>query len=372
MSRFIWPLLLVSLCACAPVATGPAAPGGGAGALPVVQARAQTAPVGDPADSDDPAIWVDAADPARSFVIATRKEGGLTVFDLQGQTIQDLNPGGIRYNNVDLVRGFRLGGATVDLAVTSDRRGDRVAAFVIDPQTRTLRDVTSPATPLLFSPSSGSDGKRTAYGLAAYRTGAGEDRVLVSQNGFPVVGEFALYDDGQGVSVRPLRRVELPAQRPGLTVDDPQFEGMVVDAEQGVAFLGQEQIGVWRWDLDGRRSVLLDQVAPLAPRLQADVEGLTLVRGRAGRGYLLVSSQGSNAYAVYSRDGKQYFGSFQVAAGSDLVQDSDGADVVLSPLGSDYPGGLLVVQDGEAGGVEGQTNFKLVSWADVERALKLP
>lgn len=338
----------------------------------MVEARAQTAPVGDPADSDDPAIWVDAAEPARSFVIATRKEGGLTVFDLKGQTIQDLNPGGVRYNNVDLVRGFRLGGETVDLAVTSDRKGDRVAAFVIDPQTRTLREVTSPATPLLFSPGPGTDGKRTAYGLAAYRTAAGEDRVLVSQNGFPVVGEFELYDDGQGVSVRPVRRLELPAALPGLTVDDPQFEGMVVDAEQGVAFLGQEQIGVWRWDLDGRRSVLLDQVAPLAPRLHADVEGLTLVRGSGGRGYLLVSSQGSNAYAVYSRDGKRYFGSFQVTAGSDLVQDSDGADAVLTPLGSDYPGGLLVVQDGEAGGAEGQTNFKLVSWADVERALNLP
>ena len=341
--------------------------------VPMVQAVAETAKVGKPADSDDPAIWVDSTDATRSFVIATRKEGGLTSFDLAGKTIQDYNPGKIRYNNVDLVRGFKLGGKLVDLAVASERLSDRVAAFVIDPQTRQFREVTSPNSPMIFTPAGEqSDGKRKSYGLTAYRTASGQDRVLVTQNGFPTIAEVELFDDGQGVSVRPINRYVFPAAQAGLTVDNPQFEGMVVDAATGYAFLGQEQVGVWRLKLGTQQVNLLDRVAPAGERLSADVEGLTIVRGQGNAGYLLVSSQGSNRYSVYDRLGEKYFGSFQISLGNDLVTDSDGADVVTSNLGGRFSQGLLVVQDGDAGGQEDVTNFKLVSWGDVTQALKLP
>ena len=50
----------------------------------------------------------------------------------------------------------------------------------------------------------------------------------------------------------------------------------------------------------------------------------------------------------------------------------DGADITTANLGGRFAQGLLVVQDGDAGGVEKATNFKLVAWEDVMRALNLP
>ncbi|MDI5980842.1 phytase, partial [Amycolatopsis magusensis] len=75
-------LLLVPLLVTATPAQAAQAP------RPVLQTRAF---VDDPAatpanaDADDPAIWVDRADPARSLVLGTLKEGGLAVFDLRGR-----------------------------------------------------------------------------------------------------------------------------------------------------------------------------------------------------------------------------------------------------------------------------------------------
>ncbi|GAA3487445.1 hypothetical protein GCM10018987_15240 [Streptomyces cremeus] len=109
------------------------------GPLPAVAARAET-PVlhddaqGGNADADDPAIWRDATAPGRSLVIATAKEGGLRVYDLDARPVQTIAappaageedaPG--RFNNVDLVAGLRLSSGRADLAVTTDRGHDRL------------------------------------------------------------------------------------------------------------------------------------------------------------------------------------------------------------------------------------------------------
>ena len=66
----------------------------------------ETVPTGVTGDTaDDPAIWVNTADPAASLVITNEKKvGRLTVFDLAGQVVQRIsNPSGF-YGNVD-VRG---------------------------------------------------------------------------------------------------------------------------------------------------------------------------------------------------------------------------------------------------------------------------
>jgi 3-phytase len=94
--------------------------GARAAGLPVVTATSETAALyddeaGGNADADDPAIWRNAADPGRSLVVATAKEGGLRVYDLDARLVQSLPapqppaaddaPG--RFNNVDVVSGLR-------------------------------------------------------------------------------------------------------------------------------------------------------------------------------------------------------------------------------------------------------------------------
>ncbi len=115
-------------------------------------------------------------------------------------------------------------------------------------------------------------------------------------------------------------------------------------------------------------------VSPLVP----DIEGLSIYYGDDGTGYLIANSQGDSSYAVFSREGtNEYLGSFVVGDnnGIDQVNESDGLDIVNVGLGSEFPNGLLVLQDGandpqfvvedEEELENASTNFKFVDWQQV-------
>ncbi|GAA3398604.1 phytase [Streptomyces roseoviridis] len=397
--------------------------------LPAVTARAETAALyddedGGNADADDPAIWRNAADPGRSLVVATAKEGGLRVYDLDAREVQSIaapaGPGADdapgRFNNVDLVHGLRLSTGRADLAVTSDRGNDRLRFYRIDRDRPggPLRDVTDPAVAPVFSADQAEvNEQRTAYGLATWTDrSTGRSYALVSRRETTRVALLEILPTASGtVTYRTVRTLDLPSSfrlpngtswspcaEPG---ELPQVEGMVVDPANGTLYAGQEDVGIWRLraDLTGT-PVLVDKVreygvpgtydeeteecAPGADpgfggdRLTADVEGLTLVHEPDGDGYLLASSQGDDTFAAYDReigDDNEYEGGFRVTAADAVLDGSeecDGAAALNAPLGSRYPNGLLVVQDGHANPEDGErdaTGFKFVDLGEVLGAL---
>ncbi|GAA2981870.1 phytase [Actinokineospora diospyrosa] len=392
--------------------------------LPRVTAAVETPPnfdddAGGNADADDPAIWIDRARPERSRVVGTLKNGGLAVFDLRGRQVQhiptpqaptpDAEAG--RFNNVDIVQGARIGRRTLDLAVVSDRGRDRIRVYAI--RDGVLTDITTAAPPRAFSATEAEvDEQRTAYGLTvAPDPDGGAPWVVVSRRHDTRLGVFRLADDGAGrVTYRRVDTVDLPATFavPGGTWapcaepgEGPQVEGMVFDPTDGVLYAAQEDVGVWRVPVrDGRfgRATLVDKVrefgrpavydeateecaftgppSPAAGRyLTADAEGLTIAYGKNGAKQLLASSQGDSTFVAYdiSRGYPRHTGGFVVSDGStvDGVQHSDGAAVVTTPLGRDYPHGLLVLHDGEnAPGDRESTNFKFVRWEKVAGVLR--
>jgi hypothetical protein len=102
--------------------------------------------------------------------------------------------------------------------------------------------------------------------------------------------------------------------------------------------------------------------------LTSDVEGLALYDAGGGAGYLIASSQGNDTFAVYDRRPPHAFrASFRVAAnpalGIDEVGETDGIDVMSRGLGSAFPEGLFVCQDGDNPGAN--QNFKFVSWSEI-------
>ncbi|MDT0614957.1 phytase [Streptomyces lancefieldiae] len=415
----------------AAVALLPATPAaaGGDDTLPAVQPRSETAPLyddeaGGNADADDPAIWRNPANPDRSLVVATAKEGGLRVYDLDARLVQsvpappgpgpDDAPG--RFNNVDLVHGMKLTTGRADLAVTTDRGNDRLRVYRVDPAdpARPLTDVTDPAAAPVFSADQAEiNEERTAYGLATWTDKAtGRSYALVSRRERTRIALLELTATASGrVGYREVRTLDLPASfrlpngadwspcaEPG---ELPQVEGMVVDPADGTLYAGQEDVGVWRLraDLTGTPR-LVDKVREYGvpatydeatdecvagadpgyggTRLTADVEGLTLLEEEDGDGYLLASSQGDNTFVAYDReigDHNEYEGGFRVtatSAGPDGSEECDGAAVLNQPLGSRYPHGLLVVQDGHDAPGDGDraaTNFKFVDLGKVKDAL---
>ncbi|MGK7938625.1 MAG: phytase [Crocosphaera sp.] len=339
-------------------------------------------------DSDDPAIYVHPTDVEQSLVITALKNGGLAVYDLDGQELQKIVPDNIRYNNVDLIYGFNLDGDIIDIAVVSDRRHDTLAIFQIDPTTQQLTDITSPN--ILESIFGVDDGEATAYGLATYTSPVtGKVYSFVSQADGNQVAQLELVSDGENnITAEIVRTISVPIP-PESDLEDAQVEGMVVDRELGYLYVGQEEFGIWKFLAEPDSSntgTIIDTVKDINPNsnLTADVEGLTIYYGEDGNGYLLASSQGDSSFAVYERGASNsYLGNFVVGEdnGVDGVEESDGADIINVALGDKFPHGLLVVQDGsneeatvfqdpEDGEIQNfNTNFKYIDLEDLSNTL---
>ncbi len=372
--------------------------------IPAVKPIIETADAADDAeaetplqgDSDDPAIYIHPQRPSKSLVIATQKDGGLAVFDLHGRTLQVILPaafGDIRYNNVDLVYGFDLGGHPVDLAVASDRANDSLAIFQINPKASRLHEVTSPL--MLDTIFGVDDGEATAYGLATYESPkSGRVYAYVTQADGAAVAQLELLDDGHGgVTAEVVRLLDLPV--PTGDPEDSQSEGIVADREHGLLYVSlEEEVGVLRFGAEPEDGSGFDVVIPIDhPALSPDLEGLTIFYGADGAGVLIVSSQGDSSLAVFERgDGSEdelaFLGSVVIGSNEgskgdiDQVNESDGLDVTNVRLKKNFRKGLLVVQDGandpqivvpdEEELENSATNFKFVPWEKVAKRFSPP
>jgi myo-inositol-hexaphosphate 3-phosphohydrolase/phosphodiesterase/alkaline phosphatase D-like protein len=343
------------------------------------------------ADADDPAIYVNATDSSKSLVLTSVKNGGLRIYDLAGNLLQTINPSSpdVRYNNIDLQYGFTLGGEKIDVAVASDRHNDKLAIFKINPQSTSgnfLENITDSSAATIFQAlpftAPYSPSTRSAYGLALYRSPLTNDYyVFTSRRQTGDVAQLKLVNRGNGkIGYDLVREFTIPSSTTaGAT---PQTEGMVVDQETGFLYIGQEDVGIWKFNAEPNSSSvgrLIEKVkAEGGANLTNDVEGLTIYYGKDGTGYLLASSQGDNTFAVYTREGNNNFlGRFGVSnnGGIDSVQESDGADVINLPLGPNFPLGLFITQDGSndpatiVNGENISSNFKLVPWENIANAL---
>lgn len=330
-----------------------AAPTAPAPAPAIVLPSAQTQPVRAQGDAaDDPAIWVHPRQGARSRLLGTDKKRGLAVYDLQGRERQFLPVG--RINNVDLRQGLRYGRQRLDLAVATQRDENALLLFGLSPQHGRVRELARLPT-----------GLDDIYGLCVGRNAEGGlDAFANDKDGR--VRQLRLQRDERSGRWRAalLREFRLPSQP----------EGCVVDEARQQLFVGEEKRGIWRVALDREAGEPVLAIA-LGAALQADVEGMAIHASAQGR-FLVVSSQGSDSYAVYEADAPHALrGSFRIginaALGIDGVSETDGLDVTAADLGGPYREGLLVVQDGRKRLPQGTQNFKLLPWRGVAQALGL-
>ena len=324
-----------------------------------VQPDVETEPVEDYGDAaDDPAIWVHPTDPELSLVIGSQKKRGIEVYDLSGKRVQVLPVG--RTNNVDLRQHVLLGGKERDIVAGSNRDQRTLTLYEVDPVTRRLSDVAAAPIPT---------GMRDPYGLCMYHS-AKSGKLYVFINN-PDAGEFRQWEiqlSDRKLTAQPVREFTVGSQAEGCAADD----------ETGALYIAEEDVGLWRYPAEPHDTAprrLLDSTAKPG-RLKADVEGVTIYRGKEGSGYLIVSNQGADNFAVYRLEGNNDFiGFFSIVAnderGIDGVSETDGLDVTSAPLGPLFPQGALVVQDGRNITPAERQNFKLVSWERIAEALGL-
>lgn len=315
------------------LAASPAAaalPGWKAG---VLQPRVVTEPVKH--DTDDPAIWINPADPAQSLIVGTDKDtdGALHVFDLHGKIVRTV-PGLKRPNNVDIAASFRLGSRDVAIAVTTEREEKRLRVFTLPEMT-----CVDQGDLVVFD----GDPNRAPMGVALYRRP--RDGVLfafVGGKSGPAqgyIGQYRLEDDGTGhVKMTLVRQF-------GAYSGKKEIEAIAVDAELGYVYYSDEQFGVRKYAADPDAPDAGRELACFARSgFAGDHEGISIWKRPDGTGYVLVSDQQANKFWLFPREGAPgHPHEHRVVKIVDVAAiESDGSDVTAQPLGEQFPHGLFV------------------------------
>jgi 3-phytase len=314
-----------------------------------VKAKLETQPVATMEDAaDDPAIWRNAANPVHSLIIGTDKRAGVHVYDLQGRQVGSTpSP---RLNNVDL---RDVGGSIGVLVAASDRQDlaqAQMALFRLDTSAKKL-------VPLVTLPL----GPGEAYGMCLWQRAS--DKALFG---------FVVLKDGRIDQVAIDLNTAIPSGKVVRSVKlGTQSEGCVVDDRTGILYVAEEDVGLWKFDAAPDGANVPTAIAKAdGKQIVMDAEGVALAPIGTDGGYVIVSSQGDNAYAVYKLPEANYVGRFRINDGAiDGVQETDGIELMLGDFGPDFPGGLFVVQDGD--NMPETQNFKFVDWAEIKRALGL-
>ncbi|MDE5436806.1 phytase [Elizabethkingia meningoseptica] len=299
-------------------------------------------------DSDDPAIWVNPQDPAKSLVIGTDKDinGGLFVFDLNGKIQKDLTVTGLkRPNNVDIAYGIMLNGKKTDIAVTTERFTHKLRIFSLPD----MKPVDNGGIPV-FEGQTG-EGERDLMGISLYTDSKGKIYAIAGRKTGPQDGsylwQYLLSDSGKGYIEGKLVR------KFGHYSGKKEIESIAVDNENGYVYYSDEQYGVRKYYADpSKGNQELDVFAKTG--FTEDHEGISIYKTGSKKGYILVSDQGANKFHIFRRKGKNTL----LKIVKVLANKSDGSDMVSIPLNNTFKHGLFVVMSDDK-------TFHYYRWEDI-------
>jgi len=304
--------------------------------------------------ADDACIWIHPTNVSASKIIGTNKQQGLVVYDLSGNQVFQYPVG--RVNNVDIRTGFVLEKDTVAIVTASNRTSNTITVHKVNPTDGSLEDVA--ATPL-------QSNLAEIYGLGMYKSPK-TNKIYVFANGKDGnVEQWELFEEAGKVAGKIVRTFAVGSQT----------EGVVADDFHGTLYIGEEEKALWKYDAEPNGSDVRSAIATTTDEnMKADFEGVTIYDQGDGKGYVILSSQGNNSYAVFDRIDNHYIGSFSIADGAEIdgTYDTDGIDVT-SVAFENFPKGFFIAQDGAntKGKDSLNQNFKLVDWKAIETALDL-
>ena len=292
-----------------------------------LQASIETAPVMSSDDAaDDVCIWVPNDPSAPIFVIGTDKRRGLETYNELGERIFDAPFG--RINNVDLWNS-EIG----PIVVGTNRTTNTLDFYALDTLNGSLALLNRYAT-----------GLTDVYGVTV-RDGMPSEVFISDKKG--TVQRYATSLIDRFVSAR--------------LTDTFKFssivEGLEIDPFYNRLYVAEENKGMHYLDLLASKPKKVKFASTDTELLVADLEGLALVDQGLGNGYLAVSVQGANSYALFDRKDLSLRAIFQIVEnenGIGSVEETDGIDISTHPRF-----GYFIAQDG-FNGTDNQ-NYKWVS-----------
>jgi 3-phytase len=305
-------------------------------------------------DTDDPAIWINKADPAKSLVIGTDKDadGALYVYDLQGKIIENKVVRGLkRPNNVDLAYGLMLNGKPTDIAITTERMTHKLRIYSVPD----MKPVDNGGIAMFVGET--GEGYRDLMGISIYTAKDGKMYAIVGRKSGPKTGgylwQYLLGDDGKGnVKATLVRKF-------GEYSGKKEIEAIAVDNDLGYIYYSDEQVGVRQYYADpekGNQQLSIFGTTGFA----ADHEGISIYKLTDSTGYILVSDQGANRFQIFSREGTKQnrFAHKLLKIAPVEARESDGSDVVNVPLNNTFKHGLFVVMSTDR-------TFHYYRWEDI-------
>jgi 3-phytase len=360
-------LSIACLIACSGADDPPAAPVDTPETAAVAAAADALSPIliteATPLDSDDPAIWINPEDPAKSLILGTDKGGAVVVFDLDGVIIPEKTVTGLqRMNNIDVEVGFSLGGETIDIAVATERPASALRVFRLPEMTAIDNGGIA-----VFGGESGD--ASLPMGIALYkRPSDGAIFAVVSRKTGPsgaYLWQYRLDDDGSGAVVATKVR-EFGTFSDATTMDEGvptlgEIESIAVDDALGYVYYSDELAGVRKYHADPDAPDADIELAIFGTDGFADQrEGISIYQIDDGTGYILVSDQQGNAFRIFKREGEpgnphdhRFVKSVKVS-----TNESDGSEITSAVLDPRFPSGLFVAMS------DNQT-FHLYSWDDI-------
>lgn len=305
-------------------------------------------------DTDDPAVWINPADPAKSLIIGTDKDqdGGLYVFDLAGTIQPDKVVRGLkRPDNVDVEYGLMLNNIATDIAVATERFTHKLRVFSVPGMTPVDGGGLD-----MFIGETGPE-FRDLMGIALYKNRAGKIYAIVGRKNGPTDGtylwQYLLEDDGTGTVKATL--VRKFGQYSGLK----EIESIAVDDPLGYVYYSDEGKGVHQYYADPEKGN--NELALFATEgFTQDHEGISIYTLTDSTGYILVSDQGANKFHIFSREGtpKAPFEHSLLNVVTVNANQSDGSETVAFPLSAQLPYGLFIA-------MSDNKTFELYRWEDI-------
>jgi len=323
-----------------------------------MQPVGHTDPVRD--DPDDPAVWIHPTDPAASLILGTNKVkapgGALSVYGLDGklrQSVANLD----RPNNVDVEYGLATPQGPIDIAVVTERLQQQLRIFRVNAEG--VKDVTGQTK--VFADRTGE--QAAPMGVSLYKRPAdGAIFAIVAPKDGPrdaYLAQYRLEADAQGrVNAKFVRYF-------GMFSGKGEIEAVAVDDALGYVYYADEGDGIHKYQANPDHPAASAQLAHFGRTgFRADREGIGIYTRADGTGYIVCTDQlkGSAEYHIFKREGEpgQPHDHDQevriVKGGSD---ETDGLEVVSTPLGPRFPRGLMVTMNSSG------KNFLIFDWNSV-------
>lgn len=281
-------------------------------------------------DTDDPAIWVNKANPEASIVFGTDKEsnGAIYAFDLDGKIIEEKTIKNMqRPNNVDLVYGFPLTDSTsTDIIVFTEREKMQIRMFSV-PDMTPLDNGGFP----VFTDATGEE--QLPMGVALYQNPKTKAvSAIVGRKTGPAKNYLYQY----GFSVDSLGTVKAELLRKfGAFSGKKEIEAIAVDPEMGFVYYSDEQHAIRKYHADPTKGDA--EISSFGgDKFQEDIEGIAIAR-YGEKGYIIVSNQQKHSFVIFDRLTNAYVNEVNLG-----TIETDGCDVTTEALGAKFPNGLMV------------------------------